>query len=196
MAFEAGQCRASIRGCVCARPAARARPIEQNVLRGLAVCESGSGTRRSRGERMGPCDRERSGQVVASCRRPTPDREIMESGTVYPYRTFLLTWPSLRDAGKVGGCRTRLLLPTRPSLRSGPRGRTLVSNPEIMAGEIVFPRSRLTVRRIGELLEQGESPSVVLEDYPELSPQDLEFSPLFVKAYPPCRATAGRDSGY
>jgi uncharacterized protein (DUF433 family) len=61
---------------------------------------------------------------------------------------------------------------------------TLVSNPEIMAGEIVFPRSRLTVRRIGELLEQGESPSVVLEDYPELSPQDLEFSLLFVKAYP------------
>lgn len=61
---------------------------------------------------------------------------------------------------------------------------TLVSNPEIMAGEIVFPRSRLTVRRIGELLEQGESPSVVLEDYPELSLQDLEFSRLFVKAYP------------
>jgi uncharacterized protein (DUF433 family) len=61
---------------------------------------------------------------------------------------------------------------------------TLVSDPNIMAGEVVFPRSRLTVRRIGELLEQGESPSVVLEDYPELSPQDLEFSPLFVKAYP------------
>jgi uncharacterized protein (DUF433 family) len=61
---------------------------------------------------------------------------------------------------------------------------TLVSNPKIMAGELVFPRSRLTVRHIGELLEQGESPSVVLEDYPELSPQDLEFSQLFVKAYP------------
>jgi len=61
---------------------------------------------------------------------------------------------------------------------------TLVSNPDVMAGEIVFPRSRLTVRRIGELLEEGESPNVVLEDYPELSPQDLEFSHLFVKAYP------------
>lgn len=61
---------------------------------------------------------------------------------------------------------------------------TLVSNPDVMAGEIVFPRSRLTVRRIGELLEQGESPNVVLDDYPELSPQDLEFSHLFVKAYP------------
>jgi uncharacterized protein (DUF433 family) len=61
---------------------------------------------------------------------------------------------------------------------------TLVSNPNVMAGEIVFPRSRLTVRRIGEMLEQGESPNVVLEDYPELSPQDLELSRLFVKAYP------------
>lgn len=61
---------------------------------------------------------------------------------------------------------------------------TLVSNPDVMAGEIVFPRSRLTVRRVGELLEQGESPNVILEDYPELSPQDLEFSHLFVKAYP------------
>jgi uncharacterized protein (DUF433 family) len=61
---------------------------------------------------------------------------------------------------------------------------TLTSDPSIMAGETVFPRSRLTVRHIGELLAKGESPSVLLEDYPELSPQDLELSPLFVKAYP------------
>lgn len=61
---------------------------------------------------------------------------------------------------------------------------TLISDPNIMAGAIVFPRSRLTVRHVGEMLEQGESTSIVLEDYPDLSPQDLEFSHLFVKAYP------------
>jgi hypothetical protein len=53
-----------------------------------------------------------------------------------------------------------------------------------MAGERVFPGSRLTVRHVGELLERGDSPNDLLEDYPELSPQDLEFSQLFVKAYP------------
>jgi uncharacterized protein (DUF433 family) len=62
--------------------------------------------------------------------------------------------------------------------------RTLSSDPNLMAGEMVFPRSRLTVRHIGELLDRGASPSNLLEDYPELSPQDLEFAPLFVKAYP------------
>lgn len=62
--------------------------------------------------------------------------------------------------------------------------RRLSSDPDIMAGEMVFPCSRLSVRHIGELLERGDSPNDVLEDYPELSPQDVEFSQLFVKAYP------------
>jgi uncharacterized protein (DUF433 family) len=62
--------------------------------------------------------------------------------------------------------------------------RSLSSDPGIMAGELVFPRSRLTVRHIGELLERGHSPNDLLEDHPELSPQDIEFSQLFVKAYP------------
>jgi uncharacterized protein (DUF433 family) len=62
--------------------------------------------------------------------------------------------------------------------------RRLSSDPNIMAGETVFPGSRLTVRHVGELLERGDSPNDLLEDYPELSPQDLEFSKLFVKAYP------------
>ncbi len=62
--------------------------------------------------------------------------------------------------------------------------RGLSSDPGIMAGEMVFPRLRLTVRHVGELLERGHSPNDLLEEYPELSPQDVEFSQLFVKAYP------------
>lgn len=62
--------------------------------------------------------------------------------------------------------------------------RTLSSDLNVMAGEMVFRGSRLPVRHVGELLERGEAPSDLLEDYPELSPQDLEFAELFVKAYP------------
>jgi uncharacterized protein (DUF433 family) len=76
--------------------------------------------------------------------------------------------------------------------------RGLSSDPNVMAGEIVFPRSCLTVRHIAELLDRGESPNGLLENYPELCPQDIEFSQLFVKAYPRAgrprlrdRATAG-----
>jgi uncharacterized protein (DUF433 family) len=62
--------------------------------------------------------------------------------------------------------------------------RKLTPAPGSVAGEMVFPRSRVTVRHIGESLERGASPSSLLEKYPELCPQDLELSQLFVKAYP------------
>lgn len=60
----------------------------------------------------------------------------------------------------------------------------LVVTPEIMAGEAVFPGTRLTVRHIGAMLERGESPDVIQEDYPYLSSEDIEFAFLYVRAYP------------
>ena len=60
----------------------------------------------------------------------------------------------------------------------------LVSEPNIMGGETVFPGSRLTVRHIGAMLERGESPEIIREDYPYLSEEDLKFAHLYVKAYP------------
>jgi uncharacterized protein (DUF433 family) len=57
--------------------------------------------------------------------------------------------------------------------------RKLVRDPEIMAGETVFPNSRLTVRRIASLMERGESPAIVLEDYPYLTRTDLEFAQIY-----------------
>ena len=53
-----------------------------------------------------------------------------------------------------------------------------------MGGETVFPGSRLTVRHIGAMLERGESPEIIREDYPYLSEEDLKFAHLYVKAYP------------
>ena len=60
----------------------------------------------------------------------------------------------------------------------------LVENPDVMAGEAVFPKSRLTVRRIGQLLEQGESAAEIREDYLYLSDEDLEMARLYLRAYP------------
>lgn len=61
---------------------------------------------------------------------------------------------------------------------------TLVTDPEILAGEPVFPKSRLAVRHIGMMLERGASPEAIREDYPYLDEEDLEFARLFVRAYP------------
>jgi uncharacterized protein (DUF433 family) len=60
----------------------------------------------------------------------------------------------------------------------------LVSDPRILGGEIVFPRSRLSVRHIGEMIRRGVSRSEILEDYPYLTDEDLYFARLYAIAYP------------
>jgi uncharacterized protein (DUF433 family) len=60
----------------------------------------------------------------------------------------------------------------------------LISTPDIMGGETVFPNSRLTVRRVGTMLDRGESIEVIQEDYPYLSEEDIEFAHIYVTAYP------------
>jgi uncharacterized protein (DUF433 family) len=60
----------------------------------------------------------------------------------------------------------------------------LVSNPDILGGEIVFPDSRLSVQRIGGSLERGESLKILREDYPYLTDEDFNFARIYVKAYP------------
>lgn len=61
---------------------------------------------------------------------------------------------------------------------------SLVSKPEILGGEPVFARSRLAVRHVGALAERGERLARILEDYPYLTEQDVEFAKLFARAYP------------
>jgi uncharacterized protein (DUF433 family) len=60
----------------------------------------------------------------------------------------------------------------------------LVSNPNILGGEVVFPDSRLSVQRIGGSLERGEALEVLREDYPYLTDEDFGFARIYVKAYP------------
>jgi uncharacterized protein (DUF433 family) len=60
----------------------------------------------------------------------------------------------------------------------------LVSNPNILGGEVVFPNSRLSVQRIGGCLARGETLKVLREDYPYLTDEDFDFARIYVKAYP------------
>jgi uncharacterized protein (DUF433 family) len=64
--------------------------------------------------------------------------------------------------------------------------RRVVVDPNIMGGEPVFPKSRLTVRHIGSmLLQHGDGVAQeIREDYPYLKPEDIEFAKLYTVAYP------------
>ena len=60
----------------------------------------------------------------------------------------------------------------------------LVTDDEILGGETVFPRSRLSVRHIGELLEKQGALEEIREDYPHLTKRDLDYARLYARAYP------------
>jgi uncharacterized protein (DUF433 family) len=60
----------------------------------------------------------------------------------------------------------------------------LVTDETILGGEAVFPKSRLAVRQVGGMLLRGASLVEVREDYPYLKNEDIEFAPVFVRAYP------------
>lgn len=68
----------------------------------------------------------------------------------------------------------------------------LVSSPDILGGEPVFPKSRLAVRHVGAIAERGEPVERILEDYPYLTESDVEFARTFMRAYP--RAGRPRES--
>jgi uncharacterized protein (DUF433 family) len=60
----------------------------------------------------------------------------------------------------------------------------LVERADILGGEPVFPKSRLAVRHIGEMARRGAPVEEIVEDYPGLSKQDVEFAKRYVIAYP------------
>ncbi len=60
----------------------------------------------------------------------------------------------------------------------------LVVDEDVLGGEPVFPRSRLAVRHVGGMLLRGAAREEVREDYPYLKAEDLEFAPVYTRAYP------------
>ncbi len=60
----------------------------------------------------------------------------------------------------------------------------LITRDDILGGETVFPKSRLAVRQVGEMARRGAPVKEIIEDYPYLDAQDVEFAKLFSGAYP------------
>jgi uncharacterized protein (DUF433 family) len=56
---------------------------------------------------------------------------------------------------------------------------------DILAGEPVFKGTRLAVRHIGGMRAKGEPVERMIEDYPDLTPDDVEFARLYAEAHPP-----------
>ncbi|WP_242392666.1 DUF433 domain-containing protein [Anaeromyxobacter oryzisoli] len=61
------------------------------------------------------------------------------------------------------------------------RGRSrVVSRPEILGGEPVFEGTRIAVRFVGDRARKGEPIADLLEDYPALRAEDVEFAKMYV----------------
>ena len=65
-------------------------------------------------------------------------------------------------------------------IRTFLRGRSrAVSRAEVLGGEPVFEGTRISVRFVGERAKR-EPVEALLEDYPALSTEDIEFARMFV----------------
>jgi uncharacterized protein (DUF433 family) len=54
----------------------------------------------------------------------------------------------------------------------------------VLGGEAVFKDTRLSVKHIGKMREGGEKIEDILEDYPYLKENDVEFARLYSKSHP------------
>jgi uncharacterized protein (DUF433 family) len=68
----------------------------------------------------------------------------------------------------------------------------VATDPSILGGERVFRGTRLAVRRVGDAAERPAAVKEMLEDYPYLKADDIEFAKRFARAYP--RVGRPRDS--
>ena len=66
------------------------------------------------------------------------------------------------------------------------RTRTLVqSDPEIMAGAPVFRGTRVPVYLIADMIEQGTPIDEILDGYPSLTREMVEYAEIYATAHPP-----------
>jgi uncharacterized protein (DUF433 family) len=62
--------------------------------------------------------------------------------------------------------------------------RIVESDPEIMHGTPVYKGTRIPVATVADMLSQGTSVEEILEGYPALTREKVEFAPLYVRAFP------------
>ncbi len=59
------------------------------------------------------------------------------------------------------------------------------SDPEIMAGAPVFRGTRVPVYLIADMIEQGTPIDEILDGYPSLTREMVEYAEIYAIAYPP-----------
>jgi uncharacterized protein (DUF433 family) len=69
--------------------------------------------------------------------------------------------------------------------------RMVESDPDIMRGTPVYRGTRIPVDAIAEMLCQGATIEEILEGYPALTREKIEFAPLYVKGISPQRTSPG-----
>jgi len=80
-----------------------------------------------------------------------------------------------------------------PRLDAYAEGLTRIEEKEgVLGGEAVFKKTRLSVRHIGKMREDGEAIENIIEDYPYLHKDDVEFARLYFLSHP----TLGRPPGH
>lgn len=121
---------------------------------------------------------------------PKPSRLILDTflyhHIVYPVRTDLgiEEWLFSVDDVTLTIKRTCEFVAPRVDLYYEGLKRTEIRE-DTAGGERLFRGSRLTIRNVAEMLEAGDTVEMVLEDYPYLSRDDVEFARLYHRANPP-----------
>lgn len=58
----------------------------------------------------------------------------------------------------------------------------LIRDPQICGGETVFKGTRITLRTVLASLAAGDTPEVILNDFPSLKPEDVQAAIVFAAA--------------
>jgi uncharacterized protein (DUF433 family) len=90
----------------------------------------------------------------------------------------------------------RLLADVGPRVCLYRRGRSRVEKDAgVLGGEPVFAGTRIPVRHVGGMLRKGESVEQILDDFPLLSKDDVEFAALYEAANPLVGRPKSRGAG-
>ena len=61
----------------------------------------------------------------------------------------------------------------------------VVSDPDVLSGEPVIKGTRIPIRLIADMIDEGVSLAEILEGYPRLTEEQVALSRLYVQAFPP-----------
>ena len=82
---------------------------------------------------------------------------------------------NLKDAEPIGPAR-------RPTMKNPELLSRITARPDVFGGKPIVRDMRISVELILSLLSQGVAPSEILDDYPELEPEDIRACTAYAHA--------------